>query len=155
MAATTSIVVVGIGNDFRTDDGVGLYVARLIQAMDFKDVTVVPGVAEGTALLDAWENSSRTIVIDCAVSGQQPGTIHRFDVNENSIPAEMFNGYSTHNISVTDAVELARVLGRLPGSLVVYGIEGSDFSAGTGLSADVAAAAHKVVDEIIAQIGGR
>jgi hydrogenase maturation protease len=152
MAATTAIVVVGIGNDFRNDDGVGLYVARLIEAMDFKDVTVIPGVAEGTALLDSWENAARAYVIDCAVSGQQSGTIHRFEIAETPIPAEIFNGYSTHNISVADAVELARVLGRLPKSLVVYGIEGGDFRPGGDLSPEVTAAAHKVVDEIIAEI---
>ncbi len=155
MAATTSTVVVGIGNEFRTDDGVGLYVARLIQAMDFKDVTVIEGVAEGTALLDAWDKAARTFVIDCAVSGQPPGTIHRFDVNENSIPAAMFNGYSTHNISVTDAVELARALGRLPRNLIVYGIEGNNFAAGADLSPKVVAAAHKVVDAIISEITGK
>jgi hydrogenase maturation protease len=47
---------------------------------------------------------------------------------------------STHAFGVAEAVELARELGRLPGRLEVYAIEGADFSAGAELSAEVASA---------------
>lgn len=153
MPDSTLTVIVGIGNEFRRDDGVGLHVARLIQTLGLDNVRVVSGIAEGTALLDIWDHANRSYVIDCAVSGSEPGVIHRFDVDSHQIPADIFNGYSTHNISVTDAVELARALGRLPEHLTVIGIEGGDFAAGMGLSAEVALAAQLVVEDIVTEIG--
>lgn len=52
---------------------------------------------------------------------------------ENPIPADSFH-YSTHTVSVAEAVEMARVMGRLPDRLLIYGIEGADFGSGDGLS---------------------
>ena len=47
---------------------------------------------------------------------------------------------STHAVGLAEAIELARTLGRLPARLVVYGIEGERFEAGTGLTPAVSAA---------------
>ncbi len=55
---------------------------------------------------------------------------------------------STHAFGVGDAVELARALGRLPARVVVYGVEGADFTAGAPLSAAVESAVEHVVDEL-------
>ena len=53
---------------------------------------------------------------------------------------------------MSEAIELARVLGKLPGRVLVYGIEGGEFNAGDGLSAPVAAgvqeAANAVLDDL-------
>jgi hydrogenase maturation protease len=55
---------------------------------------------------------------------------------------------------VAEAIELARTIGELPPSLIVYGIEGLDFSAGTSLSPEVAASVPGVVSSILAEIRG-
>ena len=73
--------------------------------------------------------------------------MHRFDASGERVPAHVFRS-STHAFGVGDAVELARALGRLPERVVVYGIEGADFTAGAGLSTQVAAAVQRVVDEL-------
>ncbi len=59
-----------------------------------------------------------------------------------------FFHYSTHAFSVAEAVELARALDQLPSRLILYGIEGRDFSAGERLSPEVGAA----VDELISRV---
>ena len=56
---------------------------------------------------------------------------------------------STHAVGVGEAIELARVVGRLPSRIVVYGIEGSRFETGAALSAEVAAAVGRVVDAVL------
>jgi hydrogenase maturation protease len=78
-------------------------------------------------------------VVDAVESGAEPGTLVRFDASELAIPARMFRT-STHAFGVGDAIELARVLGRLPARVVVYGVEGAEFAAGVGLSPAVEAA---------------
>jgi hydrogenase maturation protease len=55
---------------------------------------------------------------------------------------------STHAFGLPEAIELGRALERLPSQLLVYAIEGRDFSAGQGLTEDVAAAVKAVAGEL-------
>ena len=57
---------------------------------------------------------------------------------------------STHAFGVADAVELARALGRLPGRLDVYAIEGASFAAGDRLSPAVERAVAELAAELSA-----
>jgi len=148
----SDVVVVGIGNEFRKDDGVGLYVSRLIQERTDREIKVVDGVPDGYALIETWGDSSRVIIIDCVSSGAKPGTIYCFDALNEKIPGDLFDGFSTHSISVVDAIELAGTLGRLPKSLMVFGIEGNDYSPGTQLSPEVMMAADQLIEPILKEL---
>lgn len=101
--------------------------------------------------MDAWENAESVILIDAAHSGANTGTIHRFDALSTEIPSGLFH-YSSHQFAVAEAIEMARILGRLPKAMTVYGIEGTDFSYGEGLSPAVSDAIDKVAGEILLQI---
>jgi hydrogenase maturation protease len=140
-------LVIGVGNPYRRDDGVGLDVARSIRAEGIPGVEVVEQSGEGAALLEAWQNSSMVILIDAVSSGAPPGTIRRFELPDDTMPLQFFH-YSTHAFSVAEAIELARALDLLPSRLIVYGIEGSDFAPGEGLSADVKPSAEEVTTQI-------
>jgi hydrogenase maturation protease len=54
-----------------------------------------------------------------------------------------------------EAVELARVLGRLPGELVLYAVEVDRVGYGEGLSPQVAAAADRLAEDIAAEVAAR
>lgn len=144
-------LVIGVGNAYRRDDGVGLAVAARLRGRVPEGVRVVDCEQEPSRLLDAWQGADAALVVDAVESGAVPGTLHRFDAGTGPLPAGVFRS-STHAFGVGDAVELARVLGRLPGRVVVYGVEGGEFAAGQGLSAPVEAAvepaAQAVLDEL-------
>lgn len=147
-------LVIAVGNPLRGDDGVGCVVLdRLRTVLAGRDpvVELRRESGEGTSLMDAWEGRGRVIVIDAVESGAAPGTIHRIDAAEREVPTEFFH-YSTHAFSVAEAVEMARVLGRLPRRLVLYGVEGGSFAAGEGLSAPVAAAAGELAGKILEEL---
>lgn len=143
-------LVIGAGNELRRDDAAGLVVARRVSARTGIDVREVRG--DLTGLADVWEGAARVVVVDAARSGAAAGTVHRFDATREPLPAAFGHG-STHAMGVAEAVELARALGRMPASLIVYGIEGSDFSAGEGLSEPVASALDALVDRIAGDLG--
>jgi hydrogenase maturation protease len=136
--------VIGIGNAYRRDDAVGLYVARQLKALDLRGVEVVEASGEGTGLIELWKGAETVILLDAVHSGAEPGTIHRLDAHGQPIPVGFFH-YSTHAFGVAEAIELARALDQLPPRVVIYGIEGADFEAGEGLSPVVSAAAPQVV----------
>jgi hydrogenase maturation protease len=102
---------------------------------------------EPTAVLAAFEGADMVWLVDAVCSGVRPGTVHRLDATVQELPSEVFRT-STHHVGLAEAVELARALGRLPRSTVVYGIEGASFAVGDGLSPDVAA----VIDSVAAAI---
>lgn len=56
---------------------------------------------------------------------------------------------STHTFGVAEAIELGRVLGRLPASLVIYGIEAGRFDQGAEPQPAVLAAVERVAQEIL------
>jgi hydrogenase maturation protease len=63
----------------------------------------------------------------------------------------MFNT-STHNMSVAEAIEMARNLDQLPEQLLVYGIEGKNFQFGETLSPYMNGVIEDVVRHILSQI---
>lgn len=139
--------VIGVGNEMRGDDGVGLVVARKLAAEVDGRVRVLECEGEPVSLLSAWEGCSRAIVVDATRSGASAGTIRRIAAHEGPLPAAL-SGSSTHLLGIADAIELARALGRLPERTIVYGIEGATFSAGDALSEPVAEAAERVASAI-------
>ncbi len=135
--------MLGVGNALRHDDAAGLEVVRraralappvaradLVGAIEFREHE-----GEMLALLGAWEGAGAVIVADAIHDSAPVGTLQRFDVSRRALPAHLEGSSSTHAIGVADAIELGRVLGRLPRRVVVYGVTGACFDAGCGLSA--------------------
>lgn len=126
--------MVGIGNDFRADDGAGLEVVRAL-ARDGPAAGVQVRELQGEALglLDMWTEADAVILVDTIRSGAEPGTVHRLDASSGRLPARLART-SSHTVSLSEAIELARSLGRLPPIVIVFGIEGSHFDTGSPLS---------------------
>ena len=139
-----NIVVIGIGNPDRRDDGAGLEVARRLRATLPDSVRVLDESGEATALMAAWEGADRVVIVDAMASGAEPGLIQRFDVRAGPLPTRVLR-CSTHGLGLPEAIELGRRLGTLPPCLVVYGIEGEDFGHGRGLSSPVT----RAVDDLV------
>ena len=87
-------------------------------------------------------------MIDAVSSGAEAGTIQRLDASVEPLPASLASAPSTHAVGLGQAIELGRALGRLPGRLIVYGIEGNTFTAGEELSPRVAEALKSLVEQV-------
>ncbi len=144
-------VVLCIGNPFRHDDGVASAVAELARRSLPSRVGVLELDGEPARIVDAWARSELAIVIDASRSNARPGSIRRIEVGAHDLLPAM-RPASTHGYALGDAVELGRALGRLPERLVVYAVEGTDFSEGPGLSDLVAAAVPDVVDRVAEEV---
>jgi hydrogenase maturation protease len=137
-------LVIGVGNDYRGDDGAGLAVIRRIRDNPPAGTATREGLGDATGLIDAWEAFDEVIIVDAASSGEPPGTVFRFDACEDPIPEGTLRGCSTHAMGVGAVIELARTLNRLPAQLIVYAIEGKDFTIGAPMSPEVLKAAEEV-----------
>lgn len=147
----SGILIIGVGNAYRRDDAAGLIVARRLKELGLESGRVLEHTGEGAALMESWKDAQTVILIDAVYSDAPPGTIHRFDARHQSLPAQIFR-CSSHAFSIAEAVELARALNQLPQHVAVFGIEGKDFKAGTGLSPEVEKAVPSVVEQVLLHI---
>lgn len=130
------VLLIGIGNEYRGDDGLGPLVAREMQRRSLPGVDVREESGEGASLMGTWEAADHVVIVDAVASGAVPGTLHRFDARTCALPATCFHS-SSHAFGLVEAVELARRLDQLPRTLIVYGIEGELYDLAAGLSNSV------------------
>jgi len=145
--------LIGIGNRFRRDDAAGLEVVRRLRLAHPPGVILIEQEGEPASLIESWSTADEALVVDGISSGSAPGRLHRFDCTHAGLPAEIFNP-STHAMGLPEAIELARELDRLPGRLIVYGIEGESFEAGEGLSEPVQKTVEKLVMDLYHELSG-
>jgi hydrogenase maturation protease len=121
--------VIGIGNEWRSDDGAGLEVARRLGGRQLQSGPI--------GLVSAFDGAEEVTIVDAVSSGAPPGTVHEFEAGAEPLPVALFGSSSTHALGLAEAIEIARSLGRLPVRVRVIGIEGARFDYGRGLSPDV------------------
>lgn len=147
MKPPLSIKVIGIGNPFRSDDGIGRYVTQLLRKYKLPNVEILEESGEGTMLMERWNGEEYVIVVDAVSSGSIPGTIHRFDTRADRIPSNAFR-CSSHTFGLAEAIELSQILGRVPDNLIVYGVECQRFDDGEGISKELKQSVKKVLQSI-------
>lgn len=144
-------MIIGVGNSLRSDDGVGPVVIAHLATRIEDSVILLEHQSDGISLMERWQDADTVIVVDAASSEAPCGTIHRFDVAESELPRGFFHA-STHELGVAEAVEMARLLRRLPQRLIVYAIEGENFAAGTDMTPAVANAVESVATQILEEL---
>lgn len=145
------VLVIGIGNEFRSDDAAGRAVARKLANRDLVGATVLQLDGDAPSLLDAWKGWQSVIVVDAVQSGDQPGVIHRIEADQLG-DLDSLTGVSSHGLGLREAVRLAEAIGQLPPGLTIYGIEGKAFHYGYGLSPEVTKAVSQVSNCILEEI---
>jgi hydrogenase maturation protease len=143
MQEFVDMLVIGVGNAYRGDDGVGPTVLELLRVEELPGVRLLACDGDCSTLLDAWHEAGAVVLIDAVSSGAPPGTIYRIDALAQALPREI-SFQSTHAFGVAEALALGRTLGYLPASLIIYAIEGRNFATGAGLSDEVEAAVQQV-----------
>lgn len=143
-------VVIGIGNTFRRDDGVGPAVADEIAKLGLPDVKVVTSSGEPGDVLEAWDGARVAIVVDAAAGeGAHPGRIRRWTPGQNAPTAAV----SSHAFGIAETYALGQAIKRLPHRLVVLSVDAADTDHGEGLSPAVAVAVAAVVGDVLAELG--
>ena len=70
------VVVIGVGNPWRRDDGVGWVVAQSAGRRLGNAVHVVESDGEPSRLIDAWADFDLAVVVDAVITGAAPGNVH-------------------------------------------------------------------------------
>lgn len=144
----SSIRIIGLGNEFRGDDAVGLMAARRLRETIGGRTEVIEADMAGIGLTELMKGAQAVILVDAARGGQDPGTIYRLDASAGPIGGQIFS-HSSHTIGISEALELARALGTLPATVIVYAVEAGNTETGQPLSPPVAEALDQVVQQVV------
>ena len=150
MTERRAVLVVGVGNELRGDDGAGIdVVRRLYEPARRAGIELGEQQGEPTGLLDLWRDRDAVVLVDTMRSGAPPGTIRRLDAGHAPLPARLRGSSSTHAVALDEAIELGRALGHLPRRLIVFAVEGVSFEAGRGLSRQLAEVAPELARAVL------
>ena len=146
-----SVLVLGAGNLLLKDDGVGIHVLRRLEKLELPgEVTLLDAGTGIHRLLEEFSRFDRLIVLDCVQAGAEPGAVFRFrpeDVRES-------RGVTTslHQMGLLEILEMARLLDRLP-ETVIIGIQPGDASPwGEELTPEVEARLDRVVQIVLEEL---
>ncbi len=143
-------VLIGVGNPFRRDDGIGPAVAEMIAWRALPGVATVSCDGEPTLLIEAWTGASLAVIVDAMACDEPvPGRMHR---SEHPATWAAAGSASTHGLGIAEAVRLGTALGAMPGRLVLFAAEAGDRGFGPGLSAPAAAALPGLVRSVLAEL---
>jgi hydrogenase maturation protease len=135
------MLVIGVGNDLRRDDGVGRVVASTIEEMALPGVRVMTRSQLVPELVEEMAGSDRVVVVDASIESislttrlAEPGT----------------DSAMTHHGSPEALVSLAGTIGLALPDVYVVGIPAADLGLGEGLTAPTAALVPTAVETVLA-----
>ncbi|MFF3632542.1 hydrogenase maturation protease [Streptomyces sp. NPDC002164] len=157
----THTLVIGIGNEFRRDDGAGWAVVALLGEQSTRrplpvDTVLARSDGEPGRLIALWENVGLAVVVDaCFLPSAHPGRTHRWCDDPAGVLRAAAGRHSTHGLGLAEALRLGESIGSLPDRLVLYAVEGADYSPGLGLTPEVAHAVPRLARRITVDIEER
>lgn len=139
------VLVLGLGNLMRRDDGLGLLaLRRLRERRPWPEaVTFVEGGTGGLALLHTLEDKSHLLVLDAIQAPHPPGTLVQAILHDLEVLQE--RPLSVHQLSGVDLLRWAQALKRLPEHHLLLGLVPASVEMGEGLTPPVAANLENLV----------
>ncbi len=147
------ILLLGLGNDILSDDGVGLRVAAEVRkrVAAAKNVTVIESTEMGLALLDLIVGFDSLVIVDAVQTGSKPaGFVHEIGGTD----LKMVPAVSPHFLGVGEMLALGGQLGlHVPSEVKIFAIEVQDpFTVGTKLTPGLEAALPCLIERVAAEL---
>jgi hydrogenase maturation protease len=145
------ILILGLGNELLSDDGVGILAARNLKEQLDDSVEVIESSLSGIALLELFAGHDKAIVIDAVCTGRDPaGFIREFD----SASLGPVLAPSPHYSGLPEILALARQLEvEFPREIRIFAVETGDMTTiGGTLSKPVAAALAPLTGRVVALV---
>ncbi|MCL6106980.1 MAG: hydrogenase maturation protease [Actinobacteria bacterium] len=148
---SSQVAVIGFGNVFMGDDGVGVEVVEKLEAGNIdREVEFVIGGAASMANIRYFLKSRLVIVVDAIAAGARPGDIFRFHPDEAGVTGLRSN--NIHGMGVGYLLTTARLRGACP-EVIIFGIQVGDVRPNDRqLTPAVAAAAGRVQALVLEEI---
>jgi hydrogenase maturation protease len=146
-------LILGVGSSILTDDAVGLVVAEKLRETlgEREDVDFAFNEEAGFSLLEESLGYDRLVVIDSILTGREPGTITRLNLNDLG---RTIHANSPHGLNLATVIALGRTQNMdVPDEVLIFAIEAQDvLTFGERLTPELAARVDDVAKEIAAEV---
>lgn len=146
------ILVLGLGNIFCGDDGIGSIIAEnLGKDIDEQKIDIIDGGTIGLGLMYLFEDYTDLIIIDAVDMKASPGEVLVFSLDDLS----MFDNeqkISFHQSGLYELLRFAKALGKLPPRIMIFGIQIGETSFENGLSEQLQSELVKIEEKIKEEI---
>ena len=146
------VLVLGVGNVMRSDDGVGMVVARELASDSLPPgVDVVEGGTDGLAFIELVQAANHVVVIDAADIKAPPGTVSVFSPERVRDLCDEA-GVSAHEMRILATIRLMNQLGTCP-SVSIVAVQPATLDYGIQLSPEVGSALPQALSSVRAEVG--
>ena len=131
-------LVLGVGNPFRRDDGIGpAVISRLKSEWRLREskVDLLDGGTDGLSLIDYIEGYEKVLVVDAVDMGMAPGEVRVFSPEEAKLTIKA-DTLSTHGFGLAEVIALMEKL-EMKTDMHIIGIQAKDVNFGEGMSPEV------------------
>lgn len=117
-------LILGIGNNLLTDEGVGVHVVRYLEEhhADTQGVTFLDGGTLSFTLAEPIAEHDNLIVVDAARFGEPPGTLRCLE-GDDMDRYLTGNRASVHEVGLMDLFDISRLSGTFPEHRALIGVE--------------------------------
>lgn len=148
------ILVAGVGNLLKHDDGLGMHVIEKLKKMKLPDnVEIMDLGTSGMDILHQSENFDRIVFVDAIKVGKSPGTVYRIKPRDVEVGDDGFRDMiymSMHEIDLEKVIALGRKLGQMPDDIVIIGCEPKETNLmKIGLTKEVEAAIPNIIQLVL------
>jgi hydrogenase maturation protease len=145
------IKIIGFGNPYRSDDGIGIsIIRRLLQDEVLEknpDVELIEGGTCGMDLIYLLEDASRLIIIDAVDAGQKDSEVVSFYADEIDKIKGPLKSYSLHDMGLGQVFGIIKAMG-IKKDILIIGIKPKTISLGEKLSKEVEEKIPLIIERI-------
>jgi hydrogenase maturation protease len=108
------VLILGIGNTLRSDDGLGVYIVRHIEETGVtlpKGVDLLDGGTAGFDLLGLIDGYDKIVIVDALKVDDKPGSIYRF-TPEHAVDRRA--QFSLHEVGIMEVIKTLRIIDHNP-----------------------------------------
>jgi len=137
------LLILGVGNLLRRDDGVGLKAIELLRQENLSNVDLIDGGVDGLGLIDVIKPYSHALIIDAVDMRLAPGAVKLFSAHDAKFKIKN-DALSTHGFGLAEALGLLEKLG-CKTEIKIIGVQPQDISFGEGLTEVVATKLPEII----------
>jgi len=108
------VLILGIGNTLRSDDGLGVYIVRHMEESGTplpEGVSLLDGGTAGFDLLGLIDGYDKIVIVDALKTNDKPGSIYRF-TPEHAV--ESSARFSLHEVGIMEVIKTLRIMDNNP-----------------------------------------
>jgi len=139
--------VIGIGNAFRSDDGIGPYIIEHIKKNDIPvPIQLFDLGTDAFSLIEHLSGEDPIMIVDSADLGRNAGEVMKIELSENTLK-KIDQSISIHGFSVSELYRIARMIGPIAPCSII-GVQPKILVPGDTLSDEVMGSIPEIINLI-------